>query len=135
MAREGKMRTIAPLFLAAAMFVGCGAGAASWDGGNLYADPPAKLINRAIKHYQETEYEQALQPCQGLAGVEHEMKDKALVRYLAYCGLSNYRLGNRDKARPMLTRAHDVYNHGDPDWLNFKVSAELDKAVADLQKK
>jgi hypothetical protein len=98
--------------------IGCGAAGRELRGG--------------ITRYEVGHFNAAARHCGELDGVEHELSDKAHVRYLVYCGLTNYRLGNREDARELLTVGAEEYEQGRDGWLKPLIVNELYEALDDL---
>lgn len=112
--------TIVPLLAGAvALFVlgGCGVGG---------------QVRAGMGRYEVGNYRQAADACTAMHGDEAAMNDKAHVRYLVYCGLTEYRLGNRSTAAQMLARGQGEYQQGRSNWLKPIIVDEMLKALDDL---
>jgi hypothetical protein len=90
-------------------------------------------IRAGIGTYEAGNYNRAAAHCDELAEYEEELNDKAHVRYLVYCGLTRYRLGNRAEAQRLLTQGNLEYSQGRSRWLKPAIVDEMMKALDDLE--
>ena len=63
---------------------------------------------------------------------QSDFGNKAQVRYLVYCGLTYYKLGEADHARTLLASGNRLYATGDPGWLKPLVVDDMNKALSNL---
>jgi hypothetical protein len=108
------------VFLAATIAPGLGCGV----GGD---------VKYSISNYEVGHYNDAAQSCWDMGGREDEMNDKAHVRYLVYCGLTQYKLGRRREAQRMLALGSEEYTRGRASWLKPGIVDEMLKALDDLE--
>jgi len=90
-------------------------------------------VRAGIGTYEAGNYNRAAAHCDDMAEHEDDMNDKAHVRYLVYCGLTRYRLGNRAEAQRMLTQGSREYSQGRSRWLKPAIVDEMMKALDDLE--
>jgi hypothetical protein len=89
-------------------------------------------LRGGITRYEVGHFNAAARHCGELDGLEDELNDKAHVRYLVYCGLTQYKLGNREDARELLTVGAAEYEQGRDGWLKPLIVNELYEALDDL---
>jgi len=89
-------------------------------------------VKASMGRYEVGNYHEAADQCSNMRGDETAMNEKAHVRYLVYCGLTEYRLGNRTSAERMLARGSDEYSQGRAGWLKPIIVDEMLKALDDL---
>ena len=89
-------------------------------------------LRGGITRYEVGHYNAAERHCGELDQVHDELSDKAHVRYLVYCGLTQYKLGNRGDAKHLLTEGASEYEQGNDGWLKPRIVNELYKALDDL---
>jgi hypothetical protein len=90
-------------------------------------------LRAGIERYERGNYNSTAQICWEMSEHEDEMNDKAHVRYLVYCGLTQYRLGRREEALRMLSQGSGEYARGRTGWLKPAIVDEMLKALDDLQ--
>ncbi len=120
MANRYPSKTFGPLLAGAgALFLltGCGVGG---------------QVRAGMGRYEVGNYAQASDACSEMRGDEASMNDKAHVRYLVYCGLTEYRLGNRSDAARLLAQGSGEYQQGRTSWLKPIIVDEMLKALDDL---
>lgn len=98
-----------------AMAAGCGAG---------------RDLRGSINAYEAGNFRTAEARCSDIE--QGDFSDKAQVRYLVYCGLTHYQLGEADQARTLLASGNKLYATGDPGWLKPMVVDQMNKALIDL---
>jgi hypothetical protein len=89
-------------------------------------------VKAGMGRYEVGNYHEAADVCSEMRADESSMNDKAHVRYLVYCGLTEYRLGNRTEAGRMLARGSGEYSRGGSNWLKPIIVDEMLKALDDL---
>jgi len=94
---------------------------------------PGHFVKASMNDYEVGNYNLAARACWRASEEEEYMNDKARVRYLVYCGLTNYRLGKRAEAQPMLASGAKRYLRGKSNWLKPAAADELYKALDDLE--
>jgi hypothetical protein len=92
----------------------------------------AGTLQRGINCYHAANY-----PCAAAAFQDVEMQGAALnqkghIRFLAYRGLTYYRMGQAEPARRLMADALVAYRSGNPAWLPQAALAELNQALAQL---
>ena len=92
-------------------------------------------VRASMGRYEVGNYHEAADQCANMRGHETAMNEKAHVRFLVYCGLTEYRLGNRTHAERMLARGSDEYSQGRAGWLKPIIVDEMLKALDDLDDK
>ncbi|HVY49499.1 MAG TPA: hypothetical protein VHB21_26585, partial [Minicystis sp.] len=91
-----------------------------------------RYVQLGIDDYDRADYVAAMDRFEDLAPHQTELNDKGLARYLAYRGLTEYRLGARDAARDHLLRARAVMARTAPGLVSGKALREIDEALTDL---
>lgn len=120
MAKPLPSKTLVPLLAGAgALFLlgGCGVGG---------------QVRASMGRYEVGNYKQTADACSEMRADEASMNDKAHVRYLVYCGLTEYRMGNRSDAARMLALGSGEYQQGRSSWLKPIIVDEMLKALDDL---
>jgi hypothetical protein len=91
-----------------------------------------RFVQRGINCYNAGDYPCALAAFQDIEVSGYQLNSKARVRYLAYRGLTHFRVGHLDMARRFLAEANAAYRGGDPAWLPPQVVTEMSQALAQL---
>jgi len=112
-------RTLLAIALCSVMAAGCGGGT-------------TRYLQKGIDRYDRADYSGAMNDFSAASSGEHSLNQKALARYFVYRGLTEYHLGQRQEALTDLNRGKEVYSRGPAGVLPSAISAELDKALADL---
>jgi hypothetical protein len=115
-------KTLVAMALSALMAAGCGGGGGS----------TARNVSKGMTLYDRADYRGALNEFTVVRGGEGSLNQKALARYYVYRGLTQYHLDRRREALADLTRGKEVLSRGSSSWLRDEISAEMDKALADL---
>lgn len=90
-------------------------------------------VRASMGRYEIGNFNSAATICSDIAGDgEADLNAKAHVRYLVYCGLTHYQLGDRQAAHPMLAQGAQEYVEGRASWLKPAIVDELYKALDDL---
>jgi hypothetical protein len=103
---------------------------------------PGPHVQRAMDYYDRGDYPHAMDACRD-AGEPKEVDrggitgatPRTVTRYLVFCGLTRYHLGERAKAKELLTAGKEAFSKGEPIWLPQKVEAEMNDALEDLRKR
>jgi hypothetical protein len=90
-------------------------------------------VRAGIGTYEAGNYNRAAAHCDEMAEFEEDLNDKAHVRYLVYCGLTRYRLGDRAEAQRLLSQGNLEYSQGRSRWLKPAIVDEMMKALDDLE--
>jgi hypothetical protein len=89
-------------------------------------------VQRGINCYNAANYPCAAAIFRELESGGYRLNAKGRVRYLAYSGLTYFRMGQLDAARRYLVEAHAVYRSGNPRWLPPGAVAQMNQALAQL---
>lgn len=126
MRRHAKSATLKPLRLGVP--IGLGLVVTTGCGPSL-----GHQIRESMSRYEVGNVNSAANICSGIeTDGEADLNPKAHVRYLVYCGLTRYKLGDRKSAHPMLAQGAEEYVQGRASWLKPAIVDELYKALDDL---
>lgn len=96
------------------------------------APPTAVRVQYGIDAYEHGEYPAALQRFVEVEGDQGALDAAGQVRYLAYRGLTDYRLGQKAEAKALLSKAKRAYDAGSPLALPPQIATEMDAALKEL---
>lgn len=112
-----------PAILVFAAFVSVAAGC---------APPTVVRVQYGIDAYAQGQYAAALQRFVEVEGDQGGLDASGQVRYLAYRGLTVFKLGQKAEAKTLLTKAKRAYDAGSPLALPKPIVIEMDAALKEL---
>lgn len=92
-----------------------------------------RFVQRGIDRYNVSDYTGAAAAFDEIETERYDLNPKGRIRFLAYRGLTYYKLGRMDLAQRFLGEADVAYRSGDPAWLHPHIVTKMTEALAQLR--